>query len=105
MDVERNFDYVVVTDANGTEVARYTGTFRRGVTTPCINTNVSNVQLLTDGSVVGQGFVVDAAVPCSGRPKGAGALRWPPSLPANRRPEHRPPPTRLHETTRCRRWR
>lgn len=64
LDVERNFDYVVVTDADGTEVARYTGTFRRGVTTPCINTNVSNVQLLTDGSVVGQGFVVDAAVPC-----------------------------------------
>lgn len=64
LDVERTFDFVVVTDASGTEVARYTGTFRRGVTTPCITTSVSNVRLLTDGSVVGEGFVVDAAVPC-----------------------------------------
>jgi bacillolysin len=64
LDVEKDFDFVTVTDANGAEIARYTGTFRRGVTTPCINTSVSNVRLRTDGSVVGQGFVVDAAVAC-----------------------------------------
>jgi len=64
LDVEKNFDYVIVTDGNGTELIRYTGTFRRGVTTPCIGTNVANVRLDTDGSVVGQGFIVDDAVAC-----------------------------------------
>ena len=65
LDVERSFDFVVVRDANGVVVAVYTGIFRRGVTTPCINTIVVDVELLTDGSVVGQGFVVDAVVPCA----------------------------------------
>jgi Zn-dependent metalloprotease len=65
LDVEKDFDFVIVTDGNGVELARYTGTFRRGVTTPCITTNVANVRLRSDGSVVGQGFVVDAAVPCA----------------------------------------
>jgi hypothetical protein len=51
-------------DADGAEIASYTGTFRRGVTTPCITTSVANVRLDTDGSIVGEGFVVDAAVPC-----------------------------------------
>jgi Zn-dependent metalloprotease len=64
LDVEESFDFVTVTDGNGAVVAQYTGTFRRGVTTPCISTNVSNVRLETDGSVVGDGFIVDAAVPC-----------------------------------------
>ncbi len=64
LDVEKDFDFVIVTDANGTEVARYTGIFRRGVTTPCITTSVANVRLVTDGSVVGLGFIVDAAVAC-----------------------------------------
>ena len=64
LDVEQDFDFVTVTDGNGAEVARYTGTFRRGVTTPCISTNAANVRLESDGSVVGNGFIVDAAVPC-----------------------------------------
>jgi hypothetical protein len=64
LDVERSFDFVTVMDADGAEIASYTGTFRRGVTTPCITTSVANVRLDTDGSIVGEGFVVDAAVPC-----------------------------------------
>jgi hypothetical protein len=65
LDTERSFDYVIVTDGDGTEVARYTGTFRRGATTPCITTNVANVRLDTDASIVAEGFIVEAAVPCS----------------------------------------
>lgn len=64
LDVERDFDFVTVTDGDGNEVARVTGTFRRGFTTPCITTPVSTVNLRSDGSVVAQGFVVDAAVAC-----------------------------------------
>jgi bacillolysin len=64
LDVERNFDFVTITDATGNQIARVTGTFRRGYTTPCIPTAVANVNLGTDGSVVAQGFIVDAALPC-----------------------------------------
>ena len=64
LDVEESFDFVTVTDGNGAQVAQYTGTFRRGVTTPCIGTNAANVRLETDGSVVGDGFIVEAVVPC-----------------------------------------
>jgi Zn-dependent metalloprotease len=64
LDVEKNYDYVTVTDGAGKQVARVTGTYRRGYTTPCITTPVSKVNLHSDGAVVGQGFVVDAAVAC-----------------------------------------
>lgn len=64
LDVERNFDYVIVTDGNGAEVATYTGAYGRGATTPCIATSTANVRLVTDGSVTRRGFIVDAATAC-----------------------------------------
>ena len=64
LDVEKNFDYVRILDGNGTELISYTGTIRRGVTTPCITTNSVKVVLDTDPAVVGQGFIVDAVVAC-----------------------------------------
>jgi bacillolysin len=64
LDVEKNFDYVRILDGNGTELISYTGTFHRGVTTPCIGTSSVKVVLDTDPAVVGQGFIVDAVVAC-----------------------------------------
>lgn len=64
LDVEKNFDYVRIIDANGVELAAYTGRLARGVTTPCITTSVVNVMLDADPAVVDEGFIVDAAVPC-----------------------------------------
>jgi bacillolysin len=53
-----------VKDGNGTVLATYTGNNRRGATSPCITTPTGSVQLTTDSSVVAQGFIVDAVVPC-----------------------------------------
>ena len=64
LDLEKDFDFVFVRDGNGTLLATYTGTFRRGVTSPCITTSTGSVQFTSDGSVVAQGFIVDAVVPC-----------------------------------------
>jgi bacillolysin len=64
LDTEANFDFVFVRDGNGNVLATYDGTFRRGVTSPCIPTSVGSVQFTSDGSVVAQGFIVDAVVPC-----------------------------------------
>jgi bacillolysin len=64
LDTEKDFDYVIVYDGEGNELARYTGLHRRGATSPCISTPTGSVRLTTDGSVVAQGFIVDAVVPC-----------------------------------------
>ena len=64
LDTEEDFDFVTVRDGNGAVLATYTGLFRRGATSPCITTPTGSVQLTTDASVVAQGFIVDAAVPC-----------------------------------------
>ena len=64
LDTEADFDFIFVRDGNGNVLATYDGTFRRGVTSPCISTSVGSVQFTSDGSVVAQGFIVDAAVPC-----------------------------------------
>jgi bacillolysin len=64
LDTEKDFDFVFVKDGNGNVLATYTGTSRRGATSPCIPTSVGSVQFTSDGSVVGQGFTVDAVVPC-----------------------------------------
>jgi bacillolysin len=64
LDTEKNFDYVIVYDGNGTELIRYTGLDRNGATSPCITTQTGSVRLLTDPAVTAQGFIVDAVVAC-----------------------------------------
>jgi Zn-dependent metalloprotease len=62
LDVEKDFDYIDILDANDNVLATVTGTMRRGYTSPIIPTSVGKVRLRTDASVVGQGFIVDAVV-------------------------------------------
>ncbi|GAB2666936.1 M4 family metallopeptidase [Kribbella swartbergensis] len=64
LDTEKDFDYVIVYDGNGNELARYTGLHRNGATSPCISTSTGSVRLLTDPAVTAQGFIVDAVVAC-----------------------------------------
>ncbi|TCN38253.1 Zn-dependent metalloprotease [Kribbella orskensis] len=64
LDTEKNFDFVIVSDGAGNELARYTGQDRNGATSPCITTPTGSVRLVTDQSVVAQGFTVDAVVAC-----------------------------------------
>jgi Zn-dependent metalloprotease len=64
LDTEKDYDYVIVYDGNGNELARYTGLHRRGATSPCISTSTGSVRLVTDPAVVAQGFIVDAVVAC-----------------------------------------
>ncbi|MEU4292562.1 hypothetical protein AB0E63_30430 [Kribbella sp. NPDC026596] len=64
LDTEKNFDFVIVSDGNGNELARYTGTDRNGATSPCITTPTGSDRLLTDPAVTAQGFTVDAVVAC-----------------------------------------
>ncbi len=64
LETEAGYDYVIITDGNGTELARYDGTHPLGQTTPCIHTSVASVRLLSDPGVVDQGFHVDAVNPC-----------------------------------------
>jgi bacillolysin len=64
LDTEKDFDFVRVYDGNDQLLAEFTGTFRRGVTSPCIGTSTGRVQLETDASVTAQGFIVDAVEPC-----------------------------------------
>lgn len=49
---------------NGDCTWTYEGLDRNGATSPCISTPTGSVRLTTDGSVVAQGFTVDAAVAC-----------------------------------------
>jgi bacillolysin len=64
LDTEEDFDFVHVKDGDGNVLATYTGTFRRGATSPCIPTSTGSVQFTSDAFVVAQGFTVDAVVPC-----------------------------------------
>lgn len=66
LDLEKNYDYLYLRDANGTLLATYTGAAKgtRGIDTPCISTATSVLNLVTDPAVTGQGFTVDAVKPC-----------------------------------------
>jgi bacillolysin len=65
LDTEEDFDFVYVRDGDGTVLARYDGTHRRGVTSPCIGTSTGSVRLTTDAAVTAQGFTVDSVEPCT----------------------------------------
>jgi Zn-dependent metalloprotease len=59
---EKDYDYVYVRDASGQQIAAYTGTSKRAVTSPCSTGGIS-VRLVTDPAVTDYGF--DAHVePC-----------------------------------------
>ncbi len=64
LDMEDNYDYVYVKDANGTTLATYTGTAKREFDSPCITTSTGSIQMVTDPAVDGQGFTVTAVNPC-----------------------------------------
>ena len=64
LETEAGYDYVIIYDGNGNELARYDGPHPLGQTTPCIPTSVGSVRLVTDPAVVDQGFHVDAVNPC-----------------------------------------
>ncbi len=64
LETEAGYDYVIVYDGNGKELARYDGPHPLGQTSPCISTQVGSVRLITDPAVVDQGFHVDAVQDC-----------------------------------------
>ncbi len=64
LETEAGYDYVVIYDGNGNELARYDGTHPLGQTTPCITTNVGSVRLITDPGVTDDGFHVDSVSAC-----------------------------------------
>ena len=64
IDTERNYDYVYVEDEDGTVLKAYTGTYRRGATSPCIPGTVGKVHLVSDPYVTGDGFTVIGIEPC-----------------------------------------
>jgi bacillolysin len=67
LDTEEGYDVVQVRDGTGAVVAEYTGTARKPVVSPCLATSTGSVRLVTDETVTAQGFVVDAALPCTPR--------------------------------------
>ena len=64
LDTEPDYDYVRVLDATGTVVATYSGSYRKGVTTPCIPTASGSVHFTSDSGTAAQGFIVDSVTPC-----------------------------------------
>lgn len=60
LDVERNYDYVDILDANGKVLESITGPKRGGYTSVLVPTSVGQVRLRTDASVTKQGFTVDS---------------------------------------------
>lgn len=66
LDLEKDYDYLYLKDANGNELATYTGTAKgnRGVDSPCISTPTATLNLVTDPAVTAQGFTVDSVKPC-----------------------------------------
>jgi bacillolysin len=60
LDVEANYDYVEILDADGNVLETITGAYRRGYTSDSIPTSVGQVRLRTDGGITKRGFVVGA---------------------------------------------
>ena len=64
MDMEKDFDYVYVKDAQGNVLNTYTGTVAGGFDSACVPTSTGSVQLVSDPGVTGQGFTIDSVTPC-----------------------------------------
>ena len=64
LDVEEDYDYVYVQNANGRVLNTYTGTYDAPVWSKCVQTREGIVRLTSDGSVTGKGFTVDAVRNC-----------------------------------------
>jgi hypothetical protein len=64
LDTEEDFDYVYVTDAAGRVLDEFTGTYETPVFSSCIPSREGQVVLVSDGSVTGEGFTVDAVRDC-----------------------------------------
>jgi bacillolysin len=64
LDTEPDYDYVRVADAAGNVVATYTGSYRKGMTSPCIPTASGSVHFTSDSATSAQGFIVDSVLPC-----------------------------------------
>jgi len=60
LETEAGYDFVVLRDAAGIEMARYTGAYPNGLWSPPIAGAVVQVQLISDGSIVAWGFCLDA---------------------------------------------
>lgn len=64
LDTEEGFDYVYVQNDQGKVLATYSGTYDTPLLSPCIGTRNGIVQLVSDRSVTGEGFTVDAVSRC-----------------------------------------
>ncbi|HET6626761.1 MAG TPA: M4 family metallopeptidase [Nocardioidaceae bacterium] len=64
LDMEEDYDYVYVKDADGTILDTYTGTANGEFDSSCIPTSTGSVQMVTDPAVKGAGFTVDSVTPC-----------------------------------------
>jgi len=64
LDMEEDYDYVYVKDADGNVLATYTGTASGEFDSPCIPTSTGSVQMVTDPGVKAQGFTINAVNPC-----------------------------------------
>lgn len=62
LDVETNYDFVELLDANGAVLQRITGRKSAGYLSVRVPSAIGKVRLRTDGSVTRQGFRVDAIV-------------------------------------------
>jgi bacillolysin len=62
LDLETNFDYVDILDANDNVLESLTGAHRRGYTSAVVPTTIGKVRLRTDPLITKRGFRVDAIV-------------------------------------------
>lgn len=64
LDVEFDYDFIVIYDGDGVALAGYSGNFGSEAPPTCIPTSVGSVRLISDEFVEAEGFIVDGVVPC-----------------------------------------
>ena len=64
LDLEQDYDYLHLRDADGNLLETYTGTSRGEFSSVCIPTPTASLQLVTDPAVTGQGFTINAVNAC-----------------------------------------